>query len=205
MRVDVINSNGQSTGRSVELPESIFGIEPNEHVMYLAVKQFNAAQRQGTHKAKEKGEIARTTKKFKKQKGTGGARAGSLKSGTVKGGGRIFGPRPRTYDIFLNKKVKKLAKYSALSLRAKQGNIKVVEDLNFDTPKTKTFVSFMKNIGVADSKTALIVSSEYNVNVYRSGRNIPNARIIDAAGINTFEVLKASDLVLFESAVSKIV
>lgn len=205
MRIDVINSNGQSTGRSVELPDSIFGIEPNEHVMYLAIKQYNAAQRQGTHKTKEKGEVARTTKKFKKQKGTGGARAGSLKSGTVKGGGNIFGPRPRSYDIFLNKKVKKLAKYSALSLRAKAGNLKVVEDLSFDTPKSKTFLSIMKNIGVASAKNALFVSGDYNSNVHLSGRNIANARVLSASDVNTYEVLKATEVVLFESAVSKIV
>ena len=205
MRIDVINSNGQSTGRTVELPDSIFGIEPNEHVMYLAIKQYNAAQRQGTHKTKEKGEVARTTKKFKKQKGTGGARAGSLKSGTVKGGGNIFGPRPRSYDIFLNKKVKKLAKYSALSLRTKQGNLKVVEDLSFETPKSKAFISVMKNLGVADVKNALFISSDYNTNVYLSGRNISNARVLSASDINTYEVLKSSDVVLFESAVSKIV
>lgn len=205
MRIDVLNSNGQSTGRSIELPDSIFGIEPNEHAMYLAVKQFNAAQRQGTHKSKEKWEIARTTKKFKRQKGTGGARAGSLKSPTVRGGGRAFGPRPRDYDFSLNKKVRKLARYSALSLKAQNGKLKVVEDLNYDAPKTKTFAGVMKGLGVNDVKNALIVLPDYNENVYLSGRNIENARLMNVKDINTFEVLNATDLVLFESAVAKFV
>lgn len=205
MRIDVLNSNGQSTGRSIELPDSIFGIEPNEHAMYLAVKQFNAAQRQGTHKSKEKWEIARTTKKFKRQKGTGGARAGSLKSPTVRGGGRAFGPRPRDYDFSLNKKVRKLARYSALSLKAQNGKLKVVEDLNYDAPKTKTFAGVMKGLGVNDVKSALIVLPDYNENVYLSGRNIENARLMNVKDINTFEVLNATDMVLFESAVAKFV
>ncbi|MBK7223303.1 MAG: 50S ribosomal protein L4 [Saprospiraceae bacterium] len=205
MRIDVLNSNGQSTGRSIELPDAIFGIEPNEHAMYLAVKQFNAAQRQGTHKSKEKWEIARTTKKFKRQKGTGGARAGSLKSPTVRGGGRAFGPRPRDYDFSLNKKVRKLARYSALSLKAQNGKLKVVEDLNYDAPKTKTFAGVMKGLGVNDVKNALIVFPDYNENVYLSGRNIENARLMNVKDINTFEVLNATDLVLFESAVAKFV
>jgi large subunit ribosomal protein L4 len=173
--------------------------------MYLAVKQFNAAQRQGTHKAKEKWEIARTTKKFKRQKGTGGARAGSLKSPTVKGGGRAFGPRPRDYDFSLNKKVRKLARYSALSLKAQSGKLKVVEDLSFDAPKTKSFVGVMKGLGVNEVKNALIVLPDYNENVYLSGRNIANARLMNVKDINTYEVLHATDLVLFESAVSKFV
>ncbi|MBK7790161.1 MAG: 50S ribosomal protein L4 [Saprospiraceae bacterium] len=205
MRIDVLNSNGQSTGRSIELPDAIFGIEPNEHAMYLAVKQFNAAQRQGTHKSKEKWEIARTTKKFKRQKGTGGARAGSLKSPTVRGGGRAFGPRPRDYDFSLNKKVRKLARYSALSLKAQNGKLKVVEDLNYDAPKTKTFAGVMKGLGVNDVKSALIVLPDYNENVYLSGRNIENARLMNVKDINTFEVLNATDMVLFESAVAKFV
>ncbi len=205
MRIDILNSNGQSTGRSIELPDAIFGIEPNEHAMYLAVKQFNAAQRQGTHKSKEKWEIARTTKKFKRQKGTGGARAGSLKSPTVKGGGRAFGPRPRDYDFSLNKKVRKLARYSALSLKAQSGKLKVVEDLSYDAPKTKAFAGVMKGLGVNEVKNALIVLPDYNENVYLSGRNIANARLMNVKDINTYEVMHATDLVLFESAVSKFV
>lgn len=205
MRIDVLNSNGQSTGRSIELPDAIFGIEPNEHAMYLAVKQFNAAQRQGTHKSKEKWEIARTTKKFKRQKGTGGARAGSLKSPTVRGGGRAFGPRPRDYDFSLNKKVRKLARYSALSLKAQNGKLKVVEDINYDAPKTKTFAGVMKGLGVNNVKSALIVLPDYNENVYLSGRNIENARLMNVKDINTYEVLNATDMVLFESAVAKFV
>jgi large subunit ribosomal protein L4 len=202
MRVDVLNSNGQSTGRSVELPDAIFGIEPNEHAMYLAVKQFNAAQRQGTHKTKEKWEVSRTTKKFKKQKGTGGARAGSLKSPTVKGGGRAFGPRPRNYDFSLNKKVKKLAKYSALSLRAKQGAIKVIEDITMDAPKTKAFASIISKVS---SAKVLVIYPENSHNVYLSGRNLPNARLINGRDINTFEVLQANDLVIFESSLANII
>jgi large subunit ribosomal protein L4 len=205
MRVDVLNSNGQSTGRSVDLPDTIFGLEPNEHVLYLSVKQYNAAQRQGTHKTKEKWEVARTTKKFKKQKGTGGARAGSLKSITAKGGGRAFGPRPRSYDIFLNKKVRKLAKYSALSLKAKNGTLKVVEDVNFAAPKTKEFKGLLSNLGLTDAKQTLFVSPEYNTNVYLSARNLPNARLMNVKDINTFEIMQATDLVLFESSVAKIV
>jgi large subunit ribosomal protein L4 len=202
MRVDVLNSNGQSTGRSVELPDAIFGIEPNQHAMYLAVKQFNAAQRQGTHKTKEKWEVSRTTKKFKKQKGTGGARAGSLKSPTVKGGGRAFGPRPRNYDFSLNKKVKKLAKYSALSLRAKQGAIKVIEDITMTEPKSKTFAAVLAKVGV---KKTLIVYPDGNTNLYLSGRNLPNTRMMIGKDVNTFEVLKSNDLLIFESSLANII
>ncbi len=202
MRVDVLNSNGQSTGRSVELPDAIFGIEPNQHVMYLAVKQFNAAQRQGTHKTKEKWEVSRTTKKFKKQKGTGGARVGSLKSPVQKGGGRAFGPRPRNYDFSLNKKVKKLAKYSALSLRAKQGSIKVIEDITLSEPKTKTFASMLSKLG---TKKTLVIYPENQTNVYLSGRNVPNTRLMIGKDINTFEVLNATDLVIFESTIANII
>jgi large subunit ribosomal protein L4 len=202
MRVDVLNSNGQSTGRSVELPEAIFGIEPNEHAMYLAVKQFNAAQRQGTHKTKEKWEIRRTTKKFKKQKGTGGARAGSLKSPSVRGGGRAFGPRPRNYDFSLNKKVKKLAKYSALSLRAKQGAVKVIEDITMNEPKTRNFANVLSKFS---SSKVLVIYPDNDQNVYLSGRNIPNARLINGRDINTFEVLQANDLVIFESSLANII
>jgi large subunit ribosomal protein L4 len=203
MRVEVLNSNGQSTGRSVDLPENIFGVEPNQHAMYLAVKQFNAAQRQGTHKTKEKWEVSRTTKKFKKQKGTGGARAGSLKSPTVKGGGRAFGPRPRNYDFSLNKKVKKLARYSALSQKAKDSAIRVIEDMVLDVPKTKTFATLLNKVGVG--KKALVVYPEGNSNIYLSGRNIENARFVIGKDINTFEVLNATELVIFESSLSTII
>jgi large subunit ribosomal protein L4 len=203
MRVDVINSKGESTGRSIELSDAIFGIEPNQHAMYLAVKQFNAAQRQGTHKTKEKWEVHRTTKKFKRQKGTGGARAGSLKSPSVKGGARAFGPRPRDYSFSLNKKVKKLARYSALSLKAKTNNIKVVEDFNLDAPKTKVMANLMKAAGV--TKRALVIYPEGNNNVYLSARNIPNANISIAKDINTFEVLNATELVIFESSLANFI
>jgi len=203
MKVDVYNINGSSTGRSVDLSDDIFGIQPNEHVVYLAVKQYNAAQRQGTHKAKEKWEVARTTKKFKRQKGTGGARAGSLKSPLFKGGGTVFGPRPRNYDIFLNKKVKKLARYSVLSQKMANGGIKVVEDFGFDTPKTKSFLNIMNALNVGNSKT-VVVLADYNENVYKAGRNLPKTEIVNVKDLNTYQILNAQNVVFVESSVSKI-
>lgn len=202
MKVDVLNIEGNPTGRTIELPEELFGIEPNKHVLYLAIKQYNAAQRQGTHKAKEKWEVNRTTKKFKKQKGTGGARAGSLKSPSVKGGGTVFGPRPRSYDIYLNKKVKRLAKYSALSAKAASGNIKVVEDFTMESPKTKKFATILTSLGVGEKKS-LVIIPEYNDNIYLSGRNIPKANIVNVSDVNTYELLNARDIVFVESAVAK--
>lgn len=202
MKVDVLNIEGNPTGRTIELPEELFGIEPNKHVLYLAIKQYNAAQRQGTHKAKEKWEVNRTTKKFKKQKGTGGARAGSLKSPSVKGGGTVFGPRPRSYDIYLNKKVKRLAKYSALSAKAASGNIKVVEDFTMEGPKTKKFATILTSLGVGEKKS-LVIIPEYNDNIYLSGRNIPKANIVNVSDVNTYELLNARDIVFVESAVAK--
>lgn len=202
MRVDVLNIEGKPTGRSIELPQEFFGIEPNKHAVYLAIKQYNAAQRQGTHKTKEKWEVSRTTKKFKKQKGTGGARAGSLKSPTVKGGGRAFGPRPRKYNIDLNKKVKRLAKYSALSAKAASGNIKVLEDFTMDAPKTKKFATILSSIGLADKKS-LILLPEYNNTLYLSGRNIPKANVVNVSDVNTYELLNAKEIVFLESAVAK--
>ena len=203
MKIDVINRSGSSTGRSVELPSEVFGVTPNEHVVYLAVKQYLAAQRQGTHKAKEKWEVSRTTKKLKKQKGTGGARAGSMKSPLFKGGGTVFGPRPRKYVIHLNKKVKALARHSVLADKAASGNIKVLEDIKFDTPKTKEFAQMLASLGLSGKKT-LFILPDYNVNVYRSGRNIPNTRIVTTAELNTYDVLKASEVILFESTVANI-
>ena len=203
MKVDILNIEGQSTGRSVELPEDIFGIAPNEHVVYLAVKQYNAAQRQGTHKSKEKWEVNRTTKKFKRQKGTGGARAGSLKSPIFKGGGTVFGPRPRNYNIKLNDKVKTLAKYSVLADKAQNGKLKVVEDFNFDAPKTKQFSSILDAMGIADKKT-LFIAGDYNKNVYLSARNIPNSGLVSAKDVNTYELLNANEVVLLESSIEKL-
>lgn len=202
MKLDILNIKGGSTGRSIELPEDVFGVTPNEHTIYLAVKQYLAAQRQGTHKAKEKGEVWRTTKKFKKQKGTGGARAGSLKSPIFKGGGTVFGPRPRNYDIFLNKKVKSLAKYSALAFKAQQGAIKVVEDFSFDAPKTKSFVEVANGVGFG-SKT-LVVLPDYDSNVYLSGRNLPGTNIVSVNDLNTYDVMNAKTIVFLESSVSKV-
>lgn len=203
MRVEVLNKDGENTGRSLTLPENIFGVEPNEHVMYLAAKQFLAAQRQGTHKSKEKWEVARTTKKFKRQKGTGGARAGSLKSPLWRGGGRVFGPQPRSYDISLNKKVKKLARYSALSKRFKEGQILVVEDFNFDKPSTKSFNKVLNSLGVDRYKT-LFVLSNYNKIMYLSSRNIPSTSVVNVTDLNTFDILNAQRIVFLESSISKV-
>jgi large subunit ribosomal protein L4 len=202
MKLDILNIKGGSTGRSIELPEDVFGVTPNEHTIYLAVKQYLAAQRQGTHKAKEKGEVWRTTKKFKKQKGTGGARAGSLKSPLFKGGGTVFGPRPRNYDIFLNKKVKSLAKYSALAFKAQQGAIKVVEDFSFDAPKTKSFVEVADGVGFGTK--ALVVLPDYDSNVYLSGRNLPGTNIVSVNDLNTYDVMNAKTIVFLESSVTKV-
>lgn len=199
MKIDVLDINGKSTGRSVELPAEIFGVEPNNHAVYLAVKQFQAAQRQGTHKAKEKGEVAASTKKIKRQKGTGGARAGSLKSPLFRGGGRVFGPRPRNYDIKLNKKLKTLAKQSALSFKAANGSIIVVQDFNLSTPKTKDFVNVLNGLSISSEKS-LFVMGDYNKNVYLSGRNLPNSGVINAKDLNIVDILRANKLVLSESS-----
>ncbi|NOT38688.1 MAG: 50S ribosomal protein L4 [Saprospiraceae bacterium] len=203
MNIDVLNISGKSTGRSIELPDSVFGIEPNEHVLYLAVKEYLANQRQGTADSTERGDVHRTTKKFKKQKGTGGARAGSLKNPMFKGGGRAFGPHPRDYTQKLNKKVKVLARKSALSQLAANGKLKVVEDLSFQAPKTKEFVSILSNLGLGKTKT-VIVTPEFNDIIYRSGRNVSNAKIKIASDLNTYELLNCQTLLLTESSVQKI-
>jgi len=202
MKVDIINIKGESTGRSVDLPDEIFGIEPNEHAVYLAVKQYNAAQRQGTHKAKERGEITGSTRKIKKQKGTGTARAGSIKSGVFRGGGRIFGPRPRNYDIKLNKKVKTLARASALSYKASQGLVKVVEDFNFDSAKTSNYKAAMTALGAEDKKSLLMLS-EANNNVFLSSRNLPKTNVVVFDNANTYEIMNANVVMIAEGAVSK--
>ena len=203
MKLDILNISGTSTGRSADLPDEIFGIEPHEHAVYLAVKQYNAAQRQGTHKAKEKGEITASTRKIKKQKGTGTARAGSLKSGVFRGGGRMFGPRPRNYDIKLNKKVKALAKASALSHKAANGGIKVVEDFSFDAPRTKEYVNFISKLEVANQKS-ILVTADYDSALLRSSGNIPNAHVVNAKDLNTYEILNANTLLITEGAIEKI-
>lgn len=203
MKLEVLDSKGKNTGRSVNLPKEIFGIEPNDHVVYLAVKQYLANQRQGTHKAKERGEIAGSTRKIKRQKGTGTARAGSIKNPLFRGGGRVFGPRPRTYKVGLNKKVKSLARKSVLSLKATDGNIVVVEDFSFDAPKTKNFVDVLTSLNVAGEKTLVVIPS-YNKEVYLSSRNFPKSQVITASDLNVYEIMHANKLVLAEGAIEKI-
>lgn len=201
MRIDVVDINGTATGRSVDLPDSVFGVEPNEHAVYLAVKQIQAAKRQGTHKAKEKGEVAASTRKIKRQKGTGTARAGSLKSPLFRGGGRVFGPRPRKYDIKLNRKVRRLARASALSHKASNGQIVVVEDLNMSAPRTKDFINMLSRLDVSAVKS-LVVTKENNTNVYLSGRNVAGSGVVEATSLNVVDILNANKLVLSEGAVS---
>ncbi|MBL0355445.1 MAG: 50S ribosomal protein L4 [Chitinophagaceae bacterium] len=198
MQVDVLNIQGAKTGRTVELPEEIFGTEPNNHVVYLAVKQYLAAQRQGTHKVKTRAEVQGASRKLHKQKGTGGARKGNLRNPLYKGGGTVFGPKPHSYDIKLNRKVKDLAKISALSYKAKENAIVVVEDVNMDTPKTKQFAGILKSLNVNNKKT-LFVLPEYNDNVYLSIRNIAGAKGTLLSDVNTYDIVNASVLVLTES------
>ncbi|MBL7920393.1 MAG: 50S ribosomal protein L4 [Bacteroidia bacterium] len=200
MQVEILNISGKKTTKKVDLVDSIFAVEPNDHCIYLDVKQFLANQRQGTHKAKERAEIARTTKKLKKQKGTGGARAGSMKSPVFVGGGRAFGPRPRDYSFKLNKKVKTLARASALSYKAKDNAITVLEDFSFDAPKTKNYVDLMKNLNLSDKKTLLVVG-DTNKNVYLSSRNIQGAKVVTASDLNTYDILHAETLILAEGSI----
>ena len=199
MQVDILNIKGAKTGRSIELPEEIFGIEPNNHVIYLAVKQYMGAQRQGTHKVKTRAEVQGASKKLVKQKGTGGARKGNLRSPIYKGGGTIFGPKPHGYDIKLNRKVKDLAKISALSHKAKDNAIVIVEDVTFEAPKTKQFAGILKSLNVNNKKT-LFVIPEYNDNVYMSLRNIEGVNGTLLSDINTYDILDANVLVFTESA-----
>ena len=199
MQVDILNIQGAKTGRTIELPEQIFGVEPNTHVVYLAVKQYLAAQRQGTHKVKTRAEVHGSSKKLHKQKGTGGARKGNLRSPIYKGGGTIFGPKPHLYDFKLNRKVKDLAKISALSAKAKENAIVVVEDVEMDSPKTKQFVGILKSLQVSDKKT-LFVIPDYNDNVYLSLRNIPRVQGTLLSDINTYDIVNANVLVITETA-----
>ncbi len=203
MEVNVLSISGQETGAKVQLPETIFGLEPNDHAIYLDVKQYLANQRQGTHKAKQRNEIAGSTRKLYKQKGTGGARAGNIKSPLFNGGGRVFGPQPRDYSFKLNKKLKQLARKSALSYKAKDNNIVIVEDFAFDTIKTKNYIKLVADLKVADSKT-LLVLPEANKNVYLSSRNIQKARVITADQLSTYDVLNADKLLLTAGSVKKI-
>ena len=199
MQADVLNIQGQPTGRSIELPEEIFGAEPNEHVVYLAVKQYLAAQRQGTHKVKTRAEVQGASRKLHKQKGTGGSRKGNIRNPLYKGGGTIFGPKPHKYDIKLNRKVKDLAKISALSSKAQDKAIIVIEDISFDAPKTKQFIGMMDTFNVVNKKT-LFVLPEYNEILHLSSRNIPNASTVLLSDVNTYEIVNADMLVLTESA-----
>jgi large subunit ribosomal protein L4 len=199
MQVEVLNIKGKKTGRSVELPEEVFGIEPNNHVIYLAVKQYLAAQRQGTHKVKTRLEVKGSSKKLHKQKGTGGSRKGNIRNPLYKGGGSIFGPKPRDYDFKLNRKVKDLAKMSALSHKAKENSIVVVEEISFDAPKTKQFADVLKALNVSDKKT-LFVTPDYNDNVHLSLRNLSKVKSSLLADVNTYDIINADVLILSESA-----
>jgi len=201
MELKVLSIKGEETGKSVELADSVFGIEPNDHAIYLDVKQFLANQRQGTHKSKERAEVAGSTRKIKKQKGTGTARAGSIKSPVFRGGGRVFGPRPRNYGFKLNRKLKELARKSALSYKAKTGSIIVIEDFNMEAPKTKEFAEIRKNLKV-DGKRSLVVLKDTDKNVYLASRNIPKSEVVTLAELNTYSIMKAGALVLVESSVA---
>jgi large subunit ribosomal protein L4 len=199
MKLDVLNTKGTATGRSVELPEEIFGAEPNNHVIYLAVKQYLAAQRQGTHKVKTRAEVKGASRKLHKQKGTGGSRKGNIRNPLYKGGGTIFGPKPHSYGIKVNRKVKDLAKISALGYKAKDNAILVIEDINMETPKTKQLMEILGNLKVADKKT-LFVTPDYNDNVELSIRNVPSVMGVLLSDINTYDIMNSEVLVMTESA-----
>ena len=203
MEIAVLKNSGEETGRKVNLSEDIFGIEPNDHAIYLDVKQFLANQRQGTHKSKERAEISGSTRKIKKQKGTGTARAGSIKSPIFRGGGRVFGPQPRNYGFKLNKKLKQLARKSALTYKVQDKSLLILEDFTFEAPKTKEFINVLNNISVADKKT-LVVLGNQDKNVALSGRNLQNAKVTTADSLNTYDVLNADSLILSESSIEKI-
>lgn len=203
MKVAVLDIKGKDTGRKAELSDSVFAIEPNEHAVYLDVKQYLAHQRQGTHKAKERGEIAGSTRKIKKQKGTGTARAGSIKSPVFRGGGRIFGPRPKDYTQKLNKNLKRLARKSALSIKSKDNAIMVVEDFDFDTPKTKDFVNVLKSLGL-ENKKSLIVLGDSNKGVYLSSRNFKGSDVVTNSELSTYKIINASSVVLLEGSLEGI-
>jgi large subunit ribosomal protein L4 len=203
MEVAVLNNSGKSTSKKVTLSADVFGIEPNDHAIYLDVKSFLANQRQGTHKSKQRNEISGSSKKLKKQKGTGGARAGNIKNPQFKGGGRVFGPTPRDYSFKLNKKVKDLARKSALTYKAKDNAIAVLEDFNFDSAKTKQYVNLLNALSLGEKKT-LLVLPETNKNIVLSGRNIQNAKITTADQINTYDLMHADSVIFVESSISKV-
>jgi large subunit ribosomal protein L4 len=203
MDIAVVKYSGESTGRKVNLETEVFGIEPNDHAIYLDVKSYLANQRQGTHKSKQRNEISGSSKKIKKQKGTGGARAGNIKNPQFKGGGRIFGPTPRDYSFKLNKKVKELARKSALTYKAKDNSIAILEDFNFEAPKTKQYLAMLKALSLGDKKT-LFILPEVNKNVVLSGRNVRNTKVITAAQLNTYDLMNADNLVFAESSINSI-
>ena len=202
MSIAVLKYSGETTGRSIDLSSEIFAIEPNDHAIWLDVKSYLANQRQGTSKAKQRNEVSGSSKKIKKQKGTGGARAGNIKNPQYKGGGRIFGPQPRDYSFKLNKKVKELAKRSALTYKAKDNMIAILEDFNFDAPKTKQYQSMLKSLSLNDQKT-LLVLPDANKNIVLSGRNVQNTKIVTAAQLTTFDLMNADKLILVESSIGK--
>jgi len=203
MEVKVLDFNGKDTGRKVQLSDSVFAIEPNNHAVYLDVKQYLANQRQGTHKAKERAEVAGSTRKIKKQKGTGTARAGSAKNPLFKGGGTVFGPRPRSYSFKLNKNLKRLARKSAFSIKAKESNIIVLEDFNFETPNTKNFINVLKALEL-ENKKSLFVLGDTNKNVYLSSRNLKGSNVVSSNELSTYAILNANNLVLLESSLEVI-
>lgn len=203
MKIAVLDINGKDTGRKVDLSAAVFAIEPNNYAVYLDVKQYLANQRQGTHKAKERAEIVGSTRKIKKQKGTGTARAGSIKSGIFRGGGRIFGPRPRDYRFKLNKNLKRLARKSALSIKASEKAITVLEDFNFETPKTKEFTAILKALGL-ENKKSLFVLGDLNNNVYLSSRNLKRSEVVLNSELSTYKILNANQVVLMESSLEEI-
>jgi large subunit ribosomal protein L4 len=203
MKQEVLNIQGAGTGRSIDLPEDIFGIEPNEHVVYLAVKHYMANQRQGTHKAKERGEVAGSTRKIKRQKGTGTARAGDIKNPLFRGGGRVFGPRPRTYNSRLNKKVKQLARKSALSGKVSEGALAIVEDFSFEGPQTKAYINVLNAFELTNKKS-LLITSDYEKEICLSARNLRKARVLRVDEVSTYDILHADKVLLSEGAVNKI-
>ena len=202
MELVVFNTSGKETGRKVTLDETVFGIEPNQHAVYLEVKQYLAAQRQGTHKSKERSEIAGSTRKLKKQKGSGSARYGDIKSPTFKGGGRVFGPKPRDYRFKLNKSLKRLAKKSVLSQKLKDNSVRVLESFSFDAPKTKEFITLLDALTLTGKK-ALFVLSEANKNVYLSSRNLPKTRVLTYNEISSYDLINAGEIIFLEDAVEK--
>ena len=203
MKVAVLDINGKETGRKVDLSDAVFAIEPNNHAVYLDVKQYLANQRQGTHKSKERAEISGSTRKIKKQKGTGTARAGSIKSGVFRGGGRIFGPRPRDYSFKLNKNLKRLARRSALSIKANENSILVLEDFNFETPKTKNFIAVLNALKLDNKKTLFVLGGSNN-NVYLSSRNLKGSEVVNSSELSTYKILNANNIVLLESSLEGI-